>query len=154
MWWKRARYMLALVALCAIATFPQAKRACMGNQRAREADQLLSELGDRVADVVRATGRLPPLGAGPTPAPSCCDRGGTCAPDDTMWNAPGWRALHFAIDDPFRYAYEYSPDPSGAFAIARAVGDTACDGHVDTVELRLDVQGDRVVRSWRHTPSN
>jgi hypothetical protein len=150
-WWKRVRYVLALVGLCAIATCPAAKRACIAKQRAREADELLSELGDRVADVVRATGKVPPLGAGPTPGASCCDRGGTCTSDDAMWDAPGWRALHFAIDGAFRYAYEYAPDPSGAFAVARAVGDTTCDGHVETVELRLDVHDTSVERTWRRT---
>jgi hypothetical protein len=28
---------------------------------------------------------LPPTPAGPTPLPSCCDRGGTCEPDDATF---------------------------------------------------------------------
>ncbi|HET7505356.1 MAG TPA: hypothetical protein VFK02_30260, partial [Kofleriaceae bacterium] len=66
MWWRRLRYLLLLVALCAIATCPAAKRSCTARTRAVEADQLLGYLADRVAAEVAATGRVPPSPAGPT----------------------------------------------------------------------------------------
>lgn len=150
-WWKRLRYTLALVGLCAIATCPRAKRACVADQRAREAHELLDELGARVAASVATTGRVPPAGAGPTPAASCCARGGACEPDGDLWTAPGWRALQFSIDDTFRYAYEYVPDPSGLSAVVRATGDLSCDGHVEGIELRLDVRDGHVERTWTRT---
>ena len=95
MWWRRLRYVLALIGLCAIATCPSARRSCTAHNRAREADQLLDYLAERVGTVVASTGKLPPLAAGPTPQPSCCEQGGTCDPDSQTWSAPGWRALGF-----------------------------------------------------------
>ena len=60
-WWKRARYLVLLIALCAIATCPTAKRACTANTRASEAENLLGYLADRVSLTVVATGTLPPV---------------------------------------------------------------------------------------------
>ncbi|HTR52981.1 MAG TPA: hypothetical protein VMJ10_19940 [Kofleriaceae bacterium] len=147
-WWPRIRYALALAALCAIATCPAAKRACTAQQRAKEADQLLSYLGDRVAAAVAATGKVPPLPAGPTPEPSCCDQGGTCSQDAALWDTPGWRALAFTIDGDFRYVYEYVPDPSGASAVIRARADLDCDGHPSRIELHVLATGSAVERTW------
>jgi hypothetical protein len=152
-WWKRVRYVLALVALCSIATCPAARRACLAKQRAREANQLLDQVGDRIAEVVAATGKVPPLAAGPTPSASCCEHGGTCDAEPSAWDTPGWRALRFSIDGTYRYTYEYAPDPSGAFAVARATGDTGCDGNGERVELRVDVGSGRVERTWSRTPA-
>ena len=59
-WWKRLRYILALLALCSIATCPIAKRSCTNKGRAREADELLDYLANRVADAVVQTGKVPP----------------------------------------------------------------------------------------------
>jgi hypothetical protein len=148
MWWRRLRYLLALVALCAVATCPAAHRSCVARQRAREADQLLDYVAEHVAAVVKDTGRVPPLAAGPTPTPSCCEQGGSCPPDAAIWDAPGWEQLGFSIDDPSRFTYEYQPDPSGMSATLRALGDLDCDGHALTVELRLAVDGRGVTRTW------
>lgn len=146
--WRRVRYVLLLVALCAVATCPAAYRSCTTKRHAREAEALLDAIADRVAAAVTATGKVPPLAAGPTPLPSCCDRGGTCEPDDTTWTAPGWRALGFTIDDDYRYTYQYVPDPSGTSAIVRATGDLACDGTPSKFELRLVVAGNSLERTW------
>jgi hypothetical protein len=164
MWWRRVRYVLALVALCALATCPAAHRACVAKRHAREAEKLLDALGDRVETIVAETGKVPPLAAGPSPSPSCCDRGGTCEPDDTTWSAPGWRALGFSIDGDYRYTYQYIPDPSGASAIARATGDLDCDGTKTTLELRMVVVGKAgdpfgrmrpaIERGWTHESSS
>ncbi len=147
-WWGRVRYALALAGLCAIATCPIAKRSCTAKQRAREADDLLDYLADRVADAVTATGKVPPLHAGPTPQPACCDQGGTCAPDAHTFDTPAWHAIGFSIDTPYRYTYEYVPDPSGLSAIVRAVGDVDCNGTSSLYELKLEVKGTRVERTW------
>ncbi len=147
-WWKRLRYLLALLGLCAIATCPVAKRSCTNKGRAREADRLVEYLGDRVAEVVTQTGKVPPLAAGPTPRPSCCDQGGTCSPEASTFDAPGWRALAFVIDTPYRFTYEYVPDPSGASAVVRAVGDVDCNSQTSLYELRLVVKDNRVERTW------
>jgi hypothetical protein len=153
MWWRRLRYLLLLAALCAIATCPAAQRACTARTRAAEADELLGYLADRVADRVATTGRVPPTAAGLTPAIGCCEQGGTCAPDPATWAAAGWRELTFSIDDPHRFAYQYTPDPSGLAAVVRAVGDVACDGAPRVVELRLTVTGGKVARAWSRGPA-
>src|SRR5688572_33236854 len=97
---RRFRYVMLLIALCSIATCPAAKRSCTAKQRAREADQLLEYLADRVAASITATGNVPATPAGPTPLPTCCEQGGTCEPDRSTWATPGWQALAFSIDNP------------------------------------------------------
>lgn len=146
--WRRVRWFLTLIALCAIATCPSAKRSCTAKNRSQEADGLLTVLGDRVASVVATTGKVPPTPAGPSPTPSCCEQGGTCSPDPTMWAAQGWRELQFSVDGPYRYQYQYLPDPSGQSAVIRAIGDLDCNQVTSLYELRLTVQGATVRRSW------
>ena len=148
MWWRRVRYILGLIALCAVATCPAAKRSCTAKNRAQEADDLLAVIADRVDQAVATTGKVPPLAAGPTPRSACCDAGGTCAPDAATWSTPGWQALRFSIDAPYRYTYEYLPDPGGSAALVRAVGDLDCDGKSSRYELRLTIKGTRVERAW------
>jgi hypothetical protein len=152
MWWRRLRYVLLLIALCAIATCPAAKRSCTAKTRAAEADELLGYLADRVAAQVATTGRVPPTAAGPTPAPGCCDQTGAsegaCLPDPAVWSAPGWRELGFSIDGAHRFTYQYAPDPTGLSATLRAVGDVACDGNARRVEVKLTIVGGKVSRTW------
>ena len=146
MWWRRLRYVLLLIVLCAIATCPAAKRSCTAKTRAAEADELLGYLADRVAAHVSATGRVPPTAAGPTPEASCCDQGGACHADAALWAAPGWRELGFSIDGEHRFAYQYVPDATGLSATLRAVGDVACDGSSAQVECKLTVVAGQVSR--------
>jgi len=144
--WRKLRYVLSLIALCAIATCPAARRSCVAKNRAREADELLNVLADKVAQHVATTGRVPATAAPLTPTPSCCEQGGTCAPEAATWAAQGWRELQFSIDGPFRFSYEYAPDPSGLSAIVRAVGQADCDGPPQTIEISLTVKGTDVER--------
>ena len=146
MWWRRLRYVLVLVALCAIATCPAAKRSCNAKNRAEEADDLLDVLSERVRTIARQTGKVPPLAAGPTPQPACCDQAdGVCDPDDATWQTPGWRALGFSIDGPYRYTYSYVPAPDGKSAVVRAVGDLDCNDKRSLYEVTVTVDGKR---SW------
>lgn len=148
MWWRRMRYVLLLLGLCAIATCPAAKRSCTAKAQAREADELLAYLGDRIEDAIADTGRVPPTPAGPTPVPSCCEQGGTCDPDPTRWDTPGWRALGFSIDGEHRYTYSYEPAPDGRSAVVRAVGNLDCEGETSRYELEIRIDGDGVHRTW------
>ena len=148
MWWRRLRYLLVLVALCAIATCPAAKRSCTARVRAAEADRLLGYLAERVAAHVAATGRVPPTAAGPTPQAACCAQGGECSADPVLWDAAGWRALAFSVDGAHRYAYQYAPDPSGLAATLRAAADLDCDGTVSIVEVKLTVADGKVAQVW------
>jgi hypothetical protein len=148
MWGRRLRWILTLMALCAIATCPAAKRSCTAKNRSREAENLLGVLAERVATVVATTGKIPPTPAGPTPQPSCCEQGGTCKADASVWNAAGWRELQFSVDGAHRYTYQYVPDASGQSAILRATGDLDCDEDPSLYELKLTVKGTSVVRTW------
>jgi hypothetical protein len=146
--WKKVRYVLVLLALCAMATCPAARRAWLRRERAREAPGLLDALADRVEARWKERSRLPLEPAGPTPPlGACCDQGGTCAVDDAQWQAGGWAALGFTIDDPHRYSYQYVPAPDGKSAIVRAVGDLDCDGVRGTYEIKLEPNGDHLMRT-------
>lgn len=145
--WRKLRYALALVVLCALATCPTARRSCVAHQREREADALLDALADRIADRVATTGRVPAIAAPLTPVPSCCERGGTCPADPDLWAGSGWRDLGFTIDGPFRFSYEYTPDPSGLSAVVRATGQVDCDGPPETIQIALTVNGTEVART-------
>jgi hypothetical protein len=138
-WWRRLRYVLVLIALCAIATCPAAKRSCTAKNRAQEAEDLLSVLAENVGRTLAQTGHVPPLPAGPSPQPSCCDReGGVCEPEAGTFDTPAWRALGFSIDDPYRYTYQYVPAADGKSAVIRAVGDLDCDGKSSLYEVKVD----------------
>lgn len=105
-------------------------------------------LAARVEQRVAVTGRVPPTAAPLTPVPSCCEHGGTCAPEAATWAAPGWRELEFSIDGPYRFSYEYAPDPSGQSAVIRAIGQVDCDTAASTYELTLTVKGTSTARAW------
>ena len=153
--WRKIRYVLVLLALCAMATCPAAHRAWLRRERAREAPQLLDVLADRVEAVWRERGRFPQEPAGPTPAlGACCDQGGACAVDDAQWQVAGWAALGFTIDDPNRYSYQYIPAADGRSAVIRATGDLDCDGERGTYEIRLESMGSQGSgAALRRTPS-
>jgi hypothetical protein len=146
---RRFRYVMLLIALCSIATCPAAKRSCTAKQRAREVDQLLDYLADRVSESIAATGHVPAVPAGPTPLPTCCEQGGTCEPDPSLWAIPGWQALGFSIDNQHRYTYSYVPDPGGRSAIVRASGDLECDGDATVHEVEIRIEGTGVSRTRR-----
>ena len=148
MWWRRLRYVLLLVALCAIATCPTAKRSCQAKNRAEEAEDLLAYLADRVAASATATGRVPAAAAGPTPLPDCCEQGGVCEADPSRWATAGWQALQFSIDDDHRFTYEYIPDPSGRSAVIRAVGDLDCDDVTSLYEVEVKIDANGLRRKW------
>jgi len=148
MWGRRLRYVLTLIALCAIATCPAAKRSCTAKNRSREAENLLGVLADHVATAVATTGKVPPTATGPTPQPSCCEQGGECKADPSVWTAPGWRELQFSVDGSHRYTYQYVPDASGQSAVLRATGDLDCDDVTGVYELRVTVKGTSLLRAW------
>jgi hypothetical protein len=139
---------MLLVALCAIATCPTAKRSCSAKNHAQEANDLVDYLADRVAASITATGHVPPAAAGPTPTLSCCDQGGACSAEPSVWATPGWQALAFSIDDEHYYQYTYLPDPGGRSAIVRAVGDLDCNGETSLYEVEVRIETDGVKRTW------
>lgn len=138
--WRRIRYVLVLVALCAIATCPSAHRSCRARLRAREAPELERAVLDGLRRLAATGAPLPAVGAGPTPAlGSCCEQGGRCAVDDSQWGVEPWRSLRFSLDRPHRYSVEYRPGPQGA--TVRVVGDVDCDGVLASYQLHVRVVG-------------
>jgi hypothetical protein len=149
--WRRARYVLLLVALAAGATCPAAWRDFSRKQRAEEAPTVLRYLAGLVrAEYTAREGRLPQQPAGPTPPIGrCCEQGGRCAVDAEAFSDPAWRALRFSLDDPFRYSYQYELVDGGRSAILRAFGDLDCDSIHSTFEVRLDPGGDgTLIEHW------
>lgn len=85
-----------------------------------------------------------------TPAMSPCEKGDIRYPTDpALWDHPTWRALHFAVDQPHPYRYEFVAGPKGF--TARAHGDLDCDGVLSTFERigTVDPDGDVVVQTFR-----
>jgi hypothetical protein len=141
--WRRVRYVLVLTALCAIATCPSAHRSCRARLRAREAPQLLDVLSAELMRIVNAGGAMPSASAGPTPSiDTCCQHGGSCAPDPQLWNREPWRALRFSMDRPHRYSVEYLASSTGP--TIRVIGDVDCDGVLASYQVRATVVGKAV----------
>ena len=138
MWWRRLRWVLALLALSTLATCPVALRRCRTERKTEEARAMLDYLVARVGLYYKAHGTLPVDPAGPTPTPAaCCDDGGACAADTTRWNLPAWRALGFTVDGPHRYSYSYELRDGGKRAVVRATGDLDCNGTYGVYEAQL-----------------
>jgi type IV pilus assembly protein PilA len=77
-----------------------------------------------------------PTNAGPVPGSCCVFPGGKCVPSPTYWLATTWQSLHFSVDDPFYYAYQFQSagaDTTATFH-AQAFGDLTCDGVLSTYE--------------------
>ena len=80
-----------------------------------------------------------------TPAGTPCNGGvEKFTPEATQWeNEPVWVAMHFSVDDPAYFQYEYeTADPVGgdtqpplADFTARAYGDLDCDGTFSTFTM-------------------
>jgi hypothetical protein len=149
--WRRVRYVLILIGLAALATCPAAWRDWRRKNRAEEAPAMLRYLGGLVRDAYTARdGRLPQQSVGPTPPVGrCCEQGGTCTADASLWDDPAWKALRFTIDDSFRYSYQYEVIDGGRSAVLRAIGDLDCDGTSGTYELKLEPGADgALVETW------
>jgi len=145
--WRRLRWVLALIGLCALATCPAAQRQCAAKRDAREAPELLGYLVDQVKAYVAEHNALPDIEVGPTPAVgTCCADGDTCKVDPSRWDDPGWRALRFSIDGRHRFAYSAHRD--GPALVLQAIGDRDCDGVHATVTVRLTLDGDQLEQAW------
>ncbi len=74
-----------------------------------------------------------------TPVSTCCQPDGSnkCSPNAAQWSDPTWRALHFSMDDPHYYRYEFISGGTGTGAefTVRAMGDLDCDGIESTFEM-------------------
>ncbi|HUS64007.1 MAG TPA: hypothetical protein VMZ28_05660 [Kofleriaceae bacterium] len=76
---------------------------------------------------------FPTPSAGPTPPlGTCCQQGGKCMPDPTLWASEPWQTLQFSVDDPSYYSYEYKISEDGKDFSVMAYGDLDCDGVYST----------------------
>ena len=74
-------------------------------------------------------------------------------PSDGEWSGGTWAALHFRIDDPHYYAYQYDSagiGPDATFT-ATAFGDLDCDGFFSTFVRSGHIENGEVMRSNRGT---
>ena len=117
--------------------------------KASEASSILERLERRAQSYYLGSGgdgtcEFPPS-AGPAPAKrSCCafndgNGGAKCPATPKWWDAPGWKALDFQLDEDHYFAYEtinQSTDKQDVFII-RATTDFTCGGPKHTVEVTL-----------------
>jgi len=93
----------------------------------------------RERDGIKAIPPQFPVTAAVTPATSCCQPDGSdrCVPNRLLWDTPTWNALHFSVDDPHYYRYEFISKLNGheASFTARAYGDLDCDGVESSYEI-------------------
>jgi prepilin-type N-terminal cleavage/methylation domain-containing protein len=93
-----------------------------------------------------------PTGAGPSPGATataaCCGHAGDrCVPAPTNFSDDTWSVLHFSVDDPFYFVYQYTSagtETAATFA-AFAFGDLDCDGIQSTYERSGSVLPDHSV---------
>jgi type IV pilus assembly protein PilA len=93
-----------------------------------------------------------PTTAGPSPAATataaCCgQKGDRCQPAPSNFTSDTWAVLHFSVDDPFYFVYQYTSSGSDANATfaAWAFGDLDCDSIQSTFERSGSVLADRSV---------
>ena len=83
-----------------------------------------------------------------TATAACCgQKGDRCVPAPTNFADDTWTVLHFSVDDPFYYVYQYTTsgaDTSATFG-AWAFGDLDCDSIQSTFERSGSVMADRSV---------
>jgi hypothetical protein len=85
-----------------------------------------------------AAKEFPAPSAGPTPPlGTCCASGGRCNPSSPQWRVEPWWLLHFSMDAPHHYSYEYRVTQTGFTALA--YGDLDCDGEYSTFSVSGDV---------------
>jgi hypothetical protein len=121
---------VVLVAAIAIPAFTE----YMKGSKSREASLQLGKLGDNAKVYYLQNGAFPTGTIGPTPVRDCCDQpGGRCALYSGDWQAPLWKQLDFRLDQPSLYRYSYQSD--GKWFVAKATGDTDCDGQHAVFEL-------------------
>src|SRR5262249_10282232 len=90
--------------------------------------------------------------AGPSPgatatAACCGNRGDRCVPAPTNFSDETWSALHFSVDDPFYFVYQYTSagtETDATFA-AFAFGDLDCDAIQSTYSRSGSVLPDHSV---------
>lgn len=148
--WQRLRWILALTLLCALATCPAAQRRCSNRRAAREAPALLAYLVTQLKSHVAEHKKLPDLNIPATPPiGTCCAPGPTCAANPALWKDPAWRALRFSIDGRHRFSYAVHRDLDAL--VLTATGDQDCDSVRAVYQVRLTLEGDRLIEVWTET---
>ncbi len=107
--------------------------------KATEAKLNLNKLAKELKVYYVTQSSYPAGSAATLPAGECCKGPNNKCPVDASWSKdPVWSALDFQMDEPAVYRYSYTSD--GKTATATAVGDPACDGHVETYTLNVTAE--------------
>jgi type IV pilus assembly protein PilA len=118
-------------------------RKYIANAKTAEARNVIGQLSKAAAEHHAATGTLCPRAAHPVPASAASIRGIKYQSAATEWAADGPNAgftcLHFELNDPQYFRYEYEASAKGF--VVRAQGDLNGDGVLSTFESRGDLQG-------------
>lgn len=131
---------VAIIGILAAVAIPKFLEY-MNKSKATEAEVNLNAIEKAASAHYQENAEYPQTDAVATPAAGCCaGPGRRCAVDPTDWNGvPGWDALGFAIDKPFRFQYAYDAQAQGLF-VATATGDLDCDAtDFSTYSLRGEV---------------
>jgi prepilin-type N-terminal cleavage/methylation domain-containing protein len=129
---------VAIIGILAAVAFPMYWEAA-NKAKKSEVYVQLEKLKKGVIGEYTANSSFPQLQAVTTPAVSCCTQDfgkkKKCAPIESDWAKPEWRALEFQLNEPFFFQYSYTPAAAGAAFTATAIGDTDCDGTTVTFTL-------------------
>ncbi|MDQ3341776.1 MAG: hypothetical protein M4D80_42050 [Myxococcota bacterium] len=116
----------AMIGVMAAVAIP-AYMDYMKKSKRTESSLQLNKLQKNLKVAFMTNAEFPKGKVGPTPAKSCCESQGKCAPDPAAWANPVWQSLDFQIDEPHLYRYAYESADGKSF-VAKAIGDLDCDG--------------------------
>jgi type IV pilus assembly protein PilA len=118
-------------------------RKYIANAKTAEARNVLGQLSKLAADHHAATGKLRPSAGHPVPASATSIRGSKYQSTAAEWAADGPKAgfacLHFELNDPQYFRYEYEANAKGF--VVRAQGDLNSDGVLSTFETKGELRG-------------
>jgi hypothetical protein len=136
---------IALLAALALASGCKEAAESLKKGKKMESTMEIQRIMEGARSYHAELGAIPEPSVGPTPPlGACCETGGKCAPDQTLWRDPTWGALQFAMYDPHYFSYEYKVDRQGdkATISALAYGDVDCDGTYSTYSVAAEVGTD------------
>jgi len=138
---------VAIIGILAAVAIP-AFLEYMKRGKTTEASLNLNKIGKAAKRVKGEIGTYP-VEASSTLTPhstgTCCgDSGGTAQVNNKCTPAPnsfttansGFAHLEFSVDEPSIYSYAYTPDTSGQYFSAYAVGDADCDSKLATFTMQ------------------
>ena len=129
---------VAIIGILAAVAIPMFMDS-MKTAKKSEALIQLDKIGKRAVIEYNTNATFPAQPTGVTPGATCCSLNSLgkkkCPVVAAEWATPEWRALDFSMDKDFYFQYDYAPAGGGASFVARAIGDTDCDGTPVTYQM-------------------